>query len=420
MKRTICLVVLILTLCSSYGWAHNPIQTTLDHLQQALNENDFAALKPHLADEFSFNGYDGSMGLSIMTQIVDQYPRTIRSISVQSVIENDDRIILTTEIDLGDEVEIKEIVLDREFKILLAPIVEIQLGGHGGTGLANKAPKGTNQVKYPAVTEANFELVGRLIAVTAEVEGVRGNFMIDTGATGFIINSRLHPNLDDRAQPLDKASFGVNGKISNARKVTAKNFKWDALQAETIDGLYYDLSHLEESVGMELLGIIGADFLSQFTLQFDYKRKVMTLYSGDATKEWSTPPNQTIELDVLGHMPVFTAQFGEYSLRLAIDSGAEGGMIFKKWEDRLQKQYEVVGQESLNGADQVSSMATKVELTEFRVDGIFYRGHKFMLADLVFDHEVQIDGLVGYEFLSSYKTAIDIQGQKLYVWAEEG
>ncbi len=420
MKRAISLTLIILALSSSPGWANDSIQKTLDHLQQALNEHDFGTLKPYLAEDFSFNGYDGAMGLNIMTQIVNQYPRTIRAITVRSVVEQGERVVLTTEIDLGDEVETKEIVLDSDFRILLAPVVEIQMGGHGGGGSAHKPKTVAQNGDYPAVTRANFKLVGRLITVTAEIEGIRGNFLIDTGATGFIINSRLTPELDSRAQATHHEAYGANGVIEKLRSVTASDFKWGTLQAKTIDGLYYDLSHLEKAVGIDLVGIIGADFLNQFTLEFDYQHEVLTLYNGDASKQWSTPPNQTIDFEVIGHMPVLTAQFGEYSLQLAIDSGAEGAMLFEKWEDRLQSQYKVMGEEPLNGADQSSSIATKVELAEFKVAGIPYQNHKFLLSDLVFGHEVVIDGLVGYEFLSTYKTAIDFQAQKLYVWSSGG
>jgi hypothetical protein len=92
-------------------------------------------------------------------------------------------------------------------------------------------------------------------------------------------------------------------------------------------------------------------------------------------------------------------------------------MIFKKWETRLQEHYEVVGEEGLNGADQSFSMATVVVMDQFDVENVSYKNQDFVLADLVFDHEVMIDGLVGYDFLSSYKTAIDFGRQKLHIWS---
>jgi hypothetical protein len=329
MNRIIKFAIMALVLSSSASWAnHDDIQVTLDNLQKALNQHDFAILNPYLADEFSYSGYGGSMGLNIMTQIVDQYPRTIKSIAIQAVEKSGHQINVTAKFDLGDEIEIKEIVLSNEFKILMAPIVEIQMAGHGG---AKKSPQdvpsspGSN---FPASMAVEFELVDRLIMVTAEVEGVRGNFMVDSGATGFILNAKYLPHLANDSKPMPKAAHGVNGEIQGTRMATASGFKWQEIEVDSIEAMYYDMSHLEEAVGADMLGIIGAEFLNQFTLQFVYDRRVLTLYSVDPAGLWASAPSQTIDFETIGHMPTFTARIGNYSLLLGIDSGAEGNMIF--------------------------------------------------------------------------------------------
>lgn len=75
-----------------------------------------------------------------------------------------------------------------------------------------------------------------------------------------------------------------------------------------------------------------------------------------------------------------------------------------------------MGETVLCGADQNSCVSKVAKLNSFNVDGLSYKDHIFQFTDLIFGHEVLIDGLIGYEFLSEYKTAIDYQKQKIYVW----
>ncbi len=419
MKRIACLAVLIfslLSLSSSPCWSEkSELQETVDHLESALNQHDFDILRPYLARNFSFSGYEGEMAISIMRQVVDQYPRTIQSITIQNVEDVGHQVRATLEIDLGEEIEQKELLLTDDFRILQAPIVEIMVAGHSGDHPGERAVQAASRVEFPPRMEMAFELVGKLIVVRAEVEGVQGNFIVDTGATEFVLHSKRFGILEGRTRPAP-VTAGVNGPIGDLRLVTASGFRWQEIELDQVEAMYLDLSHLEESIGLDLVGIIGSDFLRQFTVQFDYRRHFLTLYTGDPTANWDREPSRTIDLETVGHIPVFEATIDDYSLQFGIDCGAETGMIFKRWEERLQEHYKSLGLETLSGADQESRKTRKVELSEFKVNGISFKNQDFMLADPEFGHEPILDGLVGYEFLSSNRTAINFQDQKLYIW----
>jgi len=85
MKRFLCIILILLAIISS-GWSEQDrIQKTLDHMKKALNDHDFEILVPYLAEDFSYNGYTGDMAHLIMRQIINQYPKSVISISIKNI-----------------------------------------------------------------------------------------------------------------------------------------------------------------------------------------------------------------------------------------------------------------------------------------------------------------------------------------------
>lgn len=127
--------------------------------------------------------------------------------------------------------------------------------------------------KFPAGMVVPFELAERLIVVEAEIEGVRGNFLVDSGSPTFVLNAGRLAQLRDLAKPLNQSIHGANGAVQNVMQVDASGFIWKDIELASINAIFYDLSHLERNVGVEVLGIIGVEFLQRFTLVFDYDGK---------------------------------------------------------------------------------------------------------------------------------------------------
>ncbi len=293
---------------------------------------------------------------------------------------------------------------------------EVISSDHTSSHKSNPILKTTENDKIPATMVAPFELAGRLIVVEAEIEGVRGKFLVDSGSPSFVLNANYFPWLTDRAQSLGHAMYGAGGEIKEIKIVNASGFKWQKTELNSIKAMFIDLAHLEENIGTELVGLIGADFLQNFTIQFDYARREVTLFSDNTSDSWQTPPNQVIDFSMIGHIPVIDARIGKHSLRLGIDCGAERAMLFTKWEDPLKPHYEFLRNDVLHGGDTNSQMGNVVRLGMFEIGGLRYDEHTFRFNNINSGHDMKIDGILGYEFLSQYKTAIDYQNRKLYVW----
>ncbi|MBT5828808.1 MAG: hypothetical protein HOH77_01335 [Candidatus Latescibacteria bacterium] len=368
-----------------------------------------------MAPDFSFDGHDGNMGRMIMQQIVAQYPTSVDSITIQKVEKSGPQFSILAEFYSAEQREEKVIILSNDFKIVQAPIVKIQMAGHNAQ---QTNPQSLND-ESPARMVVPFKLAGRLIVVEAEIEGVRGNFILDSGAANSCLNARIFPQLQDQAKPVDHKVYGVGGAIQEMKWIVASGFKWQDAKLDVVKALYMDLSHLEENTGTQIVGLIGADFLQKFTVQFDYAHRELTLFSVNPESYWQTAPDEVINFSIVGHIPVIDAQIGDHTLRFGLDSGAEGAQLFAKWEEPLTPHYAFLRNDNLKGADTNSRTVKKVRLDEFLIGDIAYLNHTFVIADINWGHESVIDGLLGFEFLSTHKTAIDFQNQKLYFWRDQ-
>ena len=87
-----------------------------------------------------------------------------------------------------------------------------------------------------------------------------------------------------------------------------------------------------------------------------------------------------------------------------------------RWEQSLKSQYAFIKNEKLNGIDGNKRMSKVVELNAFTVGEQSFIDHQFIIADIKWGHESIIDGLLGYEFLSSRRMAIDFKNKKIHFW----
>jgi hypothetical protein len=412
-KIKLSLIILILNLTTSFADNHQiQIQQSLDYLKDSLNQHQFNSLSSHLSEEFKFQDYSGDMALMIYQQIVNQYPKTVESIQIESITKEGQHYKVSSRFMFADESETKEIYLDSNYKIVKADIVAIQLAGHSPAKQNKQVKNSTYQDKITSP----FKLVDRLIMVQAQVNGVQGDFMLDTGATGFILDSNKFPDLVKTARVDNQQAYGVGGKVENQKVATINSFKWQSIELNRAQANLWDLSKLEKNMGQPILGIIGADFLNQFTIEFDYKNQQVNLFSQDPIQQWQQKPDEILEFKMISHIPVIEVKVADKQLLFGIDSGAEGAMLMTRWKQPLSDEYELLQQETLNGVDGNNQIAQKVKLKEFTAGNQTYKNNIFIIADIQWGHESIIEGLLGSEFLSSRRTAIDFNNQKIYIW----
>lgn len=100
-------------------------------------------------------------------------------------------------------------------------------------------------------------------------------FILDTGASHICISQQLSEKL--KLSGLNSDVMGIHGtfetEITELRSVALGKARRLKLLAAMMD-----ISHVQESLGIEVDGILGYDFLKKFKILIDYPKKKIQIY----------------------------------------------------------------------------------------------------------------------------------------------
>jgi hypothetical protein len=113
-----------------------------------------------------------------------------------------------------------------------------------------------------------------LLLVPLDVNGKRGNFIVDTGAVTTVIShsmaAQLGVNENTPGAKIDMGITGVGGFEGVVLKVPNVTFKTPRNSEVFPQVVSIDLKQISRMIGTEVSGVVGFDFLSEYKLTLDY------------------------------------------------------------------------------------------------------------------------------------------------------
>jgi predicted aspartyl protease len=257
--------------------------------------------------------------------------------------------------------------------------------------------------------ETAFQLPGRVIIVTAQVNG-KGpyNLILDSGATHTVITPPTAEAIGLTAYPAGTGQkIAVDTSVSIAGETVRglSVYIFDPLQAVPLR-----LNH-----GVNYHGIVGYDFLSQFIVTIDYKRGRLTLEplpplaTGARPAAADTLPRDGVRVpfEIVGNM-IQAKGFvnGRGPLTFLIDTGAAETVITPQTAKALD----------LKGT--ASTTQTGVWFTtldEITAGKAVARDVPSVIHMPAQEKAgaVRYHGILGYSYLSRFRVTIDYRGKRL-------
>jgi hypothetical protein len=261
------------------------------------------------------------------------------------------------------------------------------------------------QISYgSAAFSSPIEIKGGFIVLSAEINGIPGQYILDTGAPGLVMNSQYQPA--GNATYTDLAA--VNGTVENTL-IGNWTFEWNLLRMAGTEAYAIDLTYLEHRVKERVDGLIGLDMFNGYYVLIDYSRQSLELWDR-VPERMSEYPSVSLALEFQDHVPMVVFNHGDRVLRFAMDSGSGSHLLDKTVSESLQASVNILDLIDLVGADQQVVRTTKVELTGLSTGGFALPGTPFVLADLSHlqhDEGTPIDGVFGQPIFEDRVILID-------------
>ena len=270
----------------------------------------------------------------------------------------------------------------------------------------------TVNIEIPQRIECEFESNNGIVLIQVLLNGKKRTFLLDSGAPFMTLNTRhVHPDHIE-AGLLEFRGIGGGVQSSRARITT---FNWQGFKLRNSLVYAMDLAHLERELGVEFHGLIGYRELMHFTLNIDYKAKRLTLWREFNPSDFTVLAR--IPFVLYNHLPVIRANIGKRGVKLGLDSGAAINLLDVNLLSSIEGFSPAGREEQLHGAGSNSVKVQHGRLTSTVIQGTKFNNMRVVWSDVsVIKHSLgDIDGLLGYEFLSKRRMAVSFTDNCIYL-----
>lgn len=276
-------------------------------------------------------------------------------------------------------------------------------------------PNGPNAVILP------FKYYQSLILITATVDGETGDFIIDTGASKMVLNSKY---FEFRNRQIVNA-YGVGGNLEEMGTSKIQNFIAEELTIKNIRTDVINLDAIEEKKNTKILGLIGFDVLESFEIQFNYHERFITLTKIDKEGNRIETPVHTFErldsfpINIGNYIPLLEVIIDGETKLMGLDTGAEYNLLDIKRNKKRLASFDIKGRVSITGADgndveALGGILYKVALNEkFKCGGMATLLTNLDNLDKIYGTD--LDGILGNAFFAPWITSINYRKKLLYI-----
>lgn len=158
-----------------------------------------------------------------------------------------------------------------------------------------------------------FELVNGLMIIDAEVNGTKGYFIFDTGASDVLVDRSL------KIRSEDSIDFSTTSGVIRSESVSIKRLKIGGnLELKDHEAYVMDLQSLSEYTEINILGILGGQLIKGI-LKVDFSANKITIIDKVNTDLSNL---QSQEMTVVGGIPLIKIGIENRHYTFILDSGA--------------------------------------------------------------------------------------------------
>ena len=261
--------------------------------------------------------------------------------------------------------------------------------------------------------------VGNLFLIDAVVDNQIGNLIFDTGAMGLVLNTTYYRNhVIEDSHP----SNGVNGSISSVSTINIDRLSFSELTLKRIRADLTDLGHIENRRNVKILGLLGLSLIKDFEIIIDVNNNQLQLFRIDKkgnrlnTKIKDFQADITQPFETSNNVIFLRGTIKGKKLNFCMDTGSETNVISNRSSKEVLSSITITRRSSLQGSGSKKSEVFYGTMNNFIYFNKELTGMETIITNLdgLSDaYGVQIDGVLGYDFLNKGVVCINLEKKQM-------
>jgi len=269
-----------------------------------------------------------------------------------------------------------------------------------------------------------FSRSGNLLLIKARADDQEGNFILDTGCPGLVLNITYFRNYPVTADP-ESESRGMAGAEA-AEHIEVKNFRMGGIQEHRLKAQLANLGNIENSKGVKVLGLVGMQFLTNCELIIDFQKNLMyfhvmgrkgLIYKNALLKD--TAAYHTLPFEITDNRMIVKTTMAGKKLRFVIDCAAETNILDSRLPNKIFETLSITGRVSLVGVGNKKVEAVTGSLASFNIGNQNIKDMPVLVTNLektCFAYGGCVDGVLGLDNLSLQRIGFNFTTLKMYIW----
>jgi len=271
-----------------------------------------------------------------------------------------------------------------------------------------------------------FNRVGNLIVVKAKADTIEGNFILDTGAPGLVLNItyfRDYPIVSHH----DGEERTITGGTNGTQQTTIKEFSVGTLKYFRTEADLTNLGQIENAKGIKVLGLLGVSLFSQCEMILDFEKNLIYLHRIGKKEAASyrseflsdTSLYRQFSIDLKDNRMITITEIEGKKIKLAIDCAAESNILDSRLPNKIFQNVTITRRVKLSGAGDKKIDAFYGNLGNMKIGNLDVSNLPVTITNLeytCFSFGGCVDGVLGFDFLSLHKIGFNFMNRKMYIW----
>lgn len=255
---------------------------------------------------------------------------------------------------------------------------------------------------------------GRLFLLEGTINNIVGNFILDTGASGLVLNTTYFRNaiiVDD------EEGGGVTGSTATVARTNIKQLSVSDLIYTNVSADVTPLGHLENRRGVKILGLFGMSLLKNLEMVIDLRNNELQVYKLDKYGNRAGTSSPAEKFDIVQkikevqNVMFVKATIGGKMLDFCLDTGAESNVISINSSKQVMNTVTITRRSGLSGVGENRGEVLYGTLNEFHMGTMRLVPMETIVCSLTAmsrKYGCPIDGMLGYDFFAKGKIYINL------------